>query len=113
MNLYSSKGMMEMMDGSHNNVKEIAILFSTIGPQMIKDAEEAIKNEKWNEVGDFAHKLKTSLRLWQMDSLIDIAIFIEKNARDKNETEAIKEKFIELKKDFLLAIDGLRIEFDI
>ena len=113
MNLYSSKGMMEMMDGSHSNVKEIAILFSTIGPQMIKDTEEAIKNEKWIEVGDIAHKLKTSLRLWQMDSLIDIAVFIEKNARKEIEIDAIKEKFIELKKDFFLAIDELKIEFEI
>ena len=113
MNLFSSKGMMEMMDGSHSNVKEIAILFSTIGPQMIVDIENAIKDKKWGEVGDIAHKMKTSLKLWQMESLIDLAVFIEKNAKKEIELETIKEKFKILKSGFLQAIVELKLEFNI
>ena len=113
MNLFSSKGIMEMMDGSHSNVKEIAIMFSTIGPQMIKDIEIAVNNKKWEEVGDIAHKLKTSLRLWQMDSLIDLAVFIEKNAISGNNIEEVIIKSKELQDGFLLAIDELKKEFNI
>ncbi len=110
---FSTDFMMEMMDGNVSEVKEIAKMLLALGPEMIDEIGLAIKNEDWVVAGDTAHKLKTSLKMWRMDDIIDIAILIEKNGRNNINHENILEDFDKLKKGFENAILGLKNQLEI
>lgn len=113
MALFSIDFMMEMMDGNVSEVKEIAKMLLVLGPEMINEIGEAIHDEDWIRAGDTAHKLKTSLKMWRMDDIIDIAILIEKNGRNNTNHDNILEDFDRLKNGFDNAVIGLRAQLEI
>jgi len=109
--LYNGGFLLEMMGGSITEVKGIAQMLFDLGPKMITEIEIAINNEDWEEAGRVAHKLKSSLKLWQMDELVAKALFIETNGKKNSEIESIKNKFDSLKQDFNIALDAMRLEY--
>ncbi|MCK5847301.1 MAG: Hpt domain-containing protein [Bacteroidales bacterium] len=113
MKLFDSELMMDMMDGNISEVKKIAQMLQSLGPQMIDDIEKAIDNEDWSFAGEAAHKLKTSLNLWQMDKLSDLCVSIENNGRDNINHVNIESNFVELKEGFILAIEQMKEEYSL
>lgn len=107
---FSIDFMMEMMDGDMAEVKEIAKMLLDLGPEMINEIGEAIKDGDWIRAGDTAHKLKTSLKMWRMDDIIDIAILIEQNGRSNTNHDSILEDFDRLQNGFDNAMTGLKTE---
>ena len=105
--------MMEMMDGNVSEVINIAKMFLEIGPQMIDSIDNAIKTEDWVTASDAAHRLKTSLKLWQMTTLINLAVSIENNGYDSSNADGIKDDFVELKKGLNIALKQIQEEFSL
>ncbi|OYT11773.1 MAG: hypothetical protein B6I18_02935 [Bacteroidetes bacterium 4572_112] len=113
MKLFSSDFMMEMMDGNVSEVIAIAEMFLDLGPKMLEDIGEAIDKEDWLRAGKAAHKLKSSLMLWRINSLVELAVSIENNGYQKSNTEDIKSDFIELKKGLNIALGQMKEEFSL
>ena len=101
---------MEMMDGNVSEVIAIAEMFLDLGPKMLDDIGEAIDKQDWLRASKAAHKLKSSLMLWRITSLVEFAVSIEKNGNKMSNTEDIKSDFIELKKGLSIALDQIKHE---
>ncbi len=110
--LYSSQNLLVMMDDDKKEVKELAYMLFDLGPKMINEIENAISNNELVEAGDIAHKLKSTLRLWQMNSLVPLAIFIETHGRLQDETTELQKQFHQLKEGLEMAIDEMKKEFE-
>ena len=113
MKLFSNDFMMEMMDGNVSEVIAIAEMFLNLGPKMLEDIGEAIDKEDWLRAGKAAHKLKSSLMLWRINSLVDLAVSIENNGHKMLNTEDIKSDFIELKEGLGIALGQMKKEFSL
>lgn len=109
--LYNSQSLLEMMDENKAEVSELASMLFDLGPQMIIEMEEAIRQKNWIGAGNIAHKLKSTLKLWQMESLVPLAIFIEENGRKSINKDDIFKKFYALEIGFNLAIEEMKLEF--
>ncbi len=113
MNNFSSDLLMNMLDGDIEEVKELAKMLISLGPIMIEEIEESINSKNWKNAGAVAHKLKSSLKLWQMEDLVNLSIFIEINGETSSNQEEIIENFVELKKGFELALIAMQEEFSL
>ncbi len=100
-----------MMDGNFSEVRELALMLFDLGPQMIDEIESAIENEQWNKAGDVSHKLKSTLKLWSMKSIVPFALYIEENGAKSQNIEDIKENFKNLKIGFQKILDKMKSEF--
>jgi HPt (histidine-containing phosphotransfer) domain-containing protein len=109
--LYSSKSLLQMMDGNTSEVRELALMLFELGPQMIVEIESAIANKQWEDAGNTSHKLKSTLKLWQMNNLVPLAFYIEDNGRKSLNKEGIVENFEILKVGFQKALDAMKLEF--
>ena len=101
-----------MMDGNKDEVRELAFMLFDLGPQMIDGIELSLQDAKWIEAGNIAHKLKSTLKLWQMNDLVPLAFFIEDNGRKQENTSDILVKFSALKDGFYKAIEEMKLEFN-
>ena len=110
---FSSDLLMNILDGDSEEVKEMAKMLNSLGPQMIEEIEEAINNKNWENAGTVAHKLKSSLKLWQMEDLVDLAVFIEINGVSSSNHEDIINKFAELKKGFNIVLIAMQEKFNL
>jgi len=108
---YSPSLLLDMMDGNHQEVRELAIMFFDLGPQMLQEIESNIEQDKLEKAGDIAHKLKSSLRLWQMSELVDLAIFIEQYGRKRTKLEEINSKLSTLKEGFAIALSEMKKDY--
>lgn len=108
---YDASFLLEMMDGNEAEIKELAQMLIDLGPKMITTIGEAIKEDDWDKAGKEAHKLKSSLKLWQMNELAAYAFFIESKAESMQELDAIKQNFELLKQGFQQALDAMRVEY--
>lgn len=111
-NLYSSESLLHMMDGNSEEVKELAFMLFDLGPQMISDIENLIENKNWNEAGSIAHKLKSTLKLWQMNEIVSLAFFIEEHGHKGEKTTEIISNFKLLKEGFNKALAEMKLEFN-
>lgn len=109
--LYNSQSLLAMMDGNQAEVNELANMMFDLGPQMIQEIRVAIEQNNWIVAGNTAHKLKSTLKLWQMESLVPLAFFIEENGIKSKNQDQIYAKFEILENGFNLAIEEMKLEF--
>jgi len=109
--LYNSQSLLAMMDGNQTEVSELANMLFDLGPQMIHDIKVAIQQNNWIDAGNTAHKLKSTLKLWQMEDLVPLAFYIEENGRKSINQDQISTKFELLESGFNLAIEEMKLEF--
>ena len=58
----------------------------------LEEIKEAALYENWELVYKKAHKMKSSLGILQMNSMLEIATAIEQAAKEEKETEGIPDK---------------------
>jgi len=109
--LYNPKLLLDMMEGNHQEVKDLAEMLFDLGPKMLQEINNNINKTEWKKAGDIAHKLKSSLRLWQMNELIDLALFIEINGRNKTKLDEISSTFTLLESGFTNAMTEMKKEY--
>ncbi len=110
--LYDSKNLLAMMDGNTEEIRELAFMLFDLGPQMIDEIERSIKARKWTEAGNTAHKLKSTLKLWGMETLVPLSIFIEEHGRKADDADEISSQFHALKLGFHQVIEQMKLEFN-
>ncbi|MBS1609900.1 MAG: PAS domain S-box protein [Bacteroidetes bacterium] len=88
--LYNLSHLYEMEDNEY--FCEILQLFLDTTPTGLQEIKEAALYENWQLVYKKAHKMKSSLGILQMNSMLELITAIESSARFEKETELIPEK---------------------
>jgi HPt (histidine-containing phosphotransfer) domain-containing protein len=108
---YDTKTLIETHHADTEFVKYMVSLFIQHIPQTNADLEKACAAEDWKKVYFYAHKMKASIDLFNLNELKNLIRKIEQNAKNDVDTKAIPEEvsFVstyiknclkEMKKDF-------------
>lgn len=108
---YDLTGFLEMLDGNKDQLKMMIEMFVDLTPPLMAEMKEASDNQDWNQAGDLAHKLKSSLRLINATKLVEEALFIEKNGRRNTSTSLLPQKITDLSDQVSSVIEDLKKEF--
>lgn len=98
--LYNLSHLTEMEDDEY--FCDVLQLFLDTTPDILEQMKEGKIQEDWDLVYKQAHKLKSSLGLLQMNSLLALTTSIETKAKNRQNTETIKEELKLLTEKFLL-----------
>jgi HPt (histidine-containing phosphotransfer) domain-containing protein len=81
-----------MMDQNESEVNDLMKLFVSVVPPMIDNMRISAEEGKWNEAANIAHKLKSSMRLWEMDTLDEDVVFIETHGKEGTQLDVVAVK---------------------
>ncbi|HLF46846.1 MAG TPA: PAS domain-containing protein [Chitinophagaceae bacterium] len=98
--LYNLSHLTEMEDDEY--FCDVLQLFLDTAPVILEQLKEGKIHEDWDLVYKQAHKLKSSLGILQMNSLLSLATSIETSAKNRQETEKIKKELKLLTEKFEL-----------
>jgi HPt (histidine-containing phosphotransfer) domain-containing protein len=90
--LYSKNQILEMIGHDQEELDLLMKMFIDLSPQMLDEIDFFISKNNFKSAGDVAHKLKSSVRLWDIDSILEDVLFIEVNGKNETQTEQIKPK---------------------
>ncbi len=96
--------------GEENFITRIIELFLTNTPAIIKDLREETIQENWHDVLTQANKLKSSVGVMQIDSMLQNLRRIEELASKKEESDQLLTLIEELDNDFSLLQPMLKAE---
>ena len=85
--LYNLSLLHDMDDNDH--FCEVLQLFLETTPVSLKEIKEAVLYENWATVHKKAHKMKSSLGILQMNSIMQLVNAVEQSAKQEKETEKI------------------------
>jgi len=74
------------------------LIIEELPKEMLK-MEEALKNKEWEKVGSIAHKIKPNIQMCSKPSLYEFVLNLEKDGKNKNQTDTIPSRVEELKKN--------------
>lgn len=108
--IYSRTKLLTMMEQNDSEVDALMNIFIEVVPRMLDDFELFLSRNEWEKIANHAHKLKSSMRLWDMDSLDEDVIFIETNAREQTRIDEVTEKLNHLIVELQEAIVMMKLE---
>jgi CheY-like chemotaxis protein len=76
-------------DGNKEFLKDIISTFNEQTPPLLKEMEEAAKNNDWEILGDLAHKVKPNLTLLGITQLGPLVLSIEADGRANESTATL------------------------
>lgn len=109
---YSSAQILAMVSDDKNELKELLAMFIELCPQMLDEMDNYIATNQWQKAGSIAHKLKSSIKLWEIYDLVDDIIFIEINGKNEVEHIAITEKSLLIRKELEKICIAMKTEYD-
>lgn len=110
--LYNHASIMEMIGNDKIELVELMKMFVDLCPVMILEIEESIDSGNFKIAGDVAHKLKTTVRMWEMEEIIDDIIFIEQNGKNGTKTDRLKPVFMEVKEKLNNVLSMMKKEIE-
>lgn len=90
--LYNLENLTAFYDSDKNLANQIIKLFIENIPQYSSELTEASKINNWQSVAFTAHKLKSNIKLFNINSILDDIIQIEVNAKSLSNLELLPEK---------------------
>ena len=90
--LYNLKNLGAFFDSDKTSARQIINLFIENIPQYSAELSNASKLHNWQALAFTAHKLKSNVRLFNINSILEDIIHIEVNARNLSNLETIPEK---------------------
>lgn len=81
--LYNLTSLKESVDNDPEEVREMLQLFIDLGLDTLRNMEEVYQDQNYEELGKLAHRMKSSIRLLEIDSLEPVILSIEKNSKEK------------------------------
>ncbi|MBN2746417.1 MAG: Hpt domain-containing protein [Bacteroidales bacterium] len=111
--VYSLDNFKEMMGDDADEMVVMVRMFIDLTPTLLSEMQEAVEMQQWRKTGDLAHKIKSSLRLFGMSSLVDIAVEIEHDGRKNNNVEKLAQKVTYFSAQVNLAIQSLKTELNL
>lgn len=87
--LYDTSTLVRAHDASPDFIKYMASLFVQYLPETSADLEKACKESNWEKVYFFAHKMKASIDLFNLEPLKELIRKVEQRALKFTQTELI------------------------
>lgn len=112
-NFYQLDAINAMLDDNEEEVKGLAKMFLEFVPGMMGDLQSALDQKDWIEAGKQAHKLKSTIRIWKVDTLLDDIFFIEQNGKSETATDEMLEKNKKVQEILLIVCDQIKVDFSL
>lgn len=110
---YSSAQILAMVSDDKNELKELLAMFIELCPQMLDEMDNYIKTNQLQQAGSVAHKLKSSIKLWEIYDLVDDIVFVEINGKKEINLEEIKEKSVFIRSELEAICIAMKTEYDL
>jgi len=110
--IYSRDKLRNMMDQNESEVDELMKIFIEMAPSLLKEMLDFADNEDWKSCSELAHKLKSSMRLWAIDSLDEDVLFIETHGLLSENTDMVLSKIQNLNHKLLQVIEQMKSEIE-
>lgn len=111
--LYNIDSLREMVGNNQKELNLMVQMFVDLTPVTLDEMKNASLNENWKGAGDAAHKLKSSLPIMGIETLVPFAIEIEQEGRNEINTNALKNKVYTLESNLLEIVNQIKIDFNI
>lgn len=82
--LYDLSAISEIVAGDENEINELNKMFMEETPKSLEQLNEFLENKNWDQVSATAHKLKSSIRLWNINLIDNEIVQIENKAKDSS-----------------------------
>ena len=79
--LYNLENLHQIYDSDKEIIGQIVKVFIDTVPQYITELSEASRSNNWNAAAFTAHKLKSTLKLFKIDTALDDILIIERDAK--------------------------------
>jgi PAS domain S-box-containing protein len=96
--LYDLSYLQDMDDNEY--LCEILQLFLDTTPVMLDELSNEVLHENWEVVNKKAHKLKSNLGILKMNNMLELVAAIERQAKEKSETDKIEGKLKQVTEQF-------------
>jgi len=110
--IYTRDKLRTMMDQNDEEVDELMKIFIKMVPSILKEMLDFAAKEDWKSCSELAHKLKSSMRLWAIDSLDEDVLFIETNGLLSENTDMVLNKIQNLNINLLQVIEQMESEIN-
>lgn len=97
-----------LLSGDENDFKNLVEMVMSQIPVALVIMHQQISAQSWNELYHSAQKLKSTLKLFKIESLVASVSVIEENARQKRNLDSIEEVFELLQEDCESLISQLK-----
>ena len=111
--MYCRNKLSQMMDQNEDEVNELMKIFIQMVPIMLNEMLSYVNDKNWPECGNIAHKLKSSMRLWDINELDEDVVYIETYGLTSENTTIITEKVQNLNSQLLKIIHEMKSEIEI
>lgn len=92
-NEYSYNTLKGFLDGDLEQIKDLVETFIESTPDIFLEMKSSVDSENWEQLSKDAHKLKSSVKLFELDEIVEEVIFVEKNAVQLNDKELLRNKY--------------------
>ncbi len=82
--LYDLGAISEIVAGDQEEINELNKMFLVETPKSLSQLNEFADNKNWAQVASTAHKLKSSVRLWNITGIENEIVQIEQKAKDSS-----------------------------
>jgi HPt (histidine-containing phosphotransfer) domain-containing protein len=89
---YNLQNFREMLENDEKEIRTMLEMFCEFTPILLNEMREAAQKNQWKELGDLAHKVKSSFRLFGMNDLVEKAVEIEINGRNTENVSELQNK---------------------
>ncbi len=111
--VYNLENFKEMMGDDAEEMIVMVRMFIDLTPSVLSEMKEAVEMQQWRKTGDLAHKIKSSLRLFGMQDLVDKAVEIEQDGRKNKNVDKLSQKVLNFESEIQHAIERLKLELNL
>lgn len=102
----------QRMGGSIKDVIELAEMILKQAPQLCSKLEKAAQQEKWKNLADHAHKLKSTVGLFGDSSLMNSISELEEQANEITDVAQLPEKVSRFNNEMQTAMEQLKADLE-
>ena len=109
--LYDLSLLKSMSGNDDSFLPMMAKLFVDTAPGILEKMEEALNVADWKLVGTLAHKLKPTIDMMKITSLVQVVRLVELNGKSETELETIPEKVNFILEILRACVENIKLEF--
>lgn len=98
----------EISGGDEDFIKDMIETFLDETPKDIEQLQSHLKEENWAELGDTAHKLKSSIKMFGFPTLKDQVLSLENDGKNAENLDSISERVGEFMNGLQSAMEELK-----
>jgi len=109
---YSYKVLKDFLDGDLEQIKDITETFIISTPDILNELKASLDSKNWDQLSKDAHKLKSSVKLYEISDVVEEILFIEKKATELKDFKLLEEKYKFISERLNKVIDQLQKDVD-